>query len=115
MDILKTSKEMLGFVFNRLRTQEGIEKGQITMMMNDELIFKVLVNAKYKQEKGQTLTTLENSVRKESGSFIQMYVSQKWEEAKKEQHYNELPFEEISSLTTSDIARLKTTLRNRIA
>ena len=103
MDILKTSREVLKFVFCRLRNQEGIEKGKITSSMNDELIFKVLVNTNYKQEKVIPLTELEAGVKKESGNFIQMYVGQKWEDAKKECSYTEIPFYDISHLTIRDI------------
>ena len=113
MDILQTSKELLGFVFRRLRNQEGIEKGKITSSMDDELIFKILINAKFKQEKGITLTELENAVKKESGNFIVAYVSQKWDSVRGEINLNSLPYADISNLTTRDI--FNKTLRNRIA
>ena len=115
MDILKTSGEVLKFVFGRLRLQEGIAKGRVTAQMKDEMIFKVLVNAFFKQENGLALTELENIVKKESGTYITMYVAQKWDAAKKECSYKALPYEEVSHLTVSDLTRLDRVLRGSIA
>ena len=113
MDILKTNKDLLSFVFGRLRNQEGIERGKLTSCMDDETIFKILINARYKQERGITLTELEDSVKRESGNFIFAYVSQKWESAKSEEVFSSLPYAELSHLTTKDF--FTKNLRNRIA
>ena len=83
--------------------------------MKDEMIFKVLVNTFFKRENGLALTELEDSVKRESGSYIAMYVAQKWDAAKKEYAYKTLPYEEVSHLTLGDLVKPARALRTSIA
>lgn len=112
MKELVINKEMLRFVFSRLRAQEGITKGNITKTIGDEMIFKILINTLYKKDKNMILTELETAVKKENGNFIFMYVSQKWDEVKK--NYSSIPFDELAKLSIKDLPKL-TPLKNQIA
>lgn len=104
---IKVNTEVLRFVFNRLKLQEGISLGKTAANMDCELIFKVLINANYKQEHDITLTELETTVKRECGTYIAMYVAQKWEEAKKENSFLSVPYSDISHMTIRDIALKK--------
>ncbi len=105
MEKIKVDQTILGFVFKRLRMQEGIEEGKTSSSMSSETIFKILINAKFKQEKGITLTELEKTVSKESGSYIRAYVAQKWDEAKSENVFTEIPYERLSKTSISDLVK----------
>ena len=76
--------EFLGFIFNRLRLQEG--KNTIgSLEIDNQNLFKILFNAKYKKSADIPLTNLEETAIKEAGLNINMYVEQKFKEAKKVQ------------------------------
>lgn len=105
MEKIKVNEDILGFVFKRLRMQEGIELGKASSSMNSETIFKILINAKFKQERGITLTELEKTISKESGAYIRTYVAQKWDEAKSENVFTEIPYERLSKTSISDLVK----------
>ena len=101
---LNVNKEVLNFVFRRLRMQEGIKEGKLTMAMDSETIFKILFNVKFKQERGMVLTELEKGVNSEVGSYIRTYVAQKWEEAKSKNTFLDIPFAGLEKKTASELA-----------
>ena len=115
MSIFQLNKQLLGFVFNRLRLQEGKKLGKVTAMMDDILIFKILINAKFKQEHEIVLSELEKVVREECGKNICMYVSQKYEQEKNESKIKDIPFNELSNKTIGDIERLYKKGTNKVA
>jgi len=105
--------EILGFVFKRLRNQEGIEEGLIFSKLKNFEIFKILVNVKFKKDKGISLTELEKRVLKESGSYISSYVFQKYEEQSKIKSIEELPYREYANKTLKDFIQTKPIIVNK--
>lgn len=99
------SNEMLGVIFNRLRNQENIPIGKVSSLLKSESIFKVLVNAKYKQEKQIALSDLELKIKQESGDLIFMYVSEKWNSIKNNLFVSKIPFPEMSTKALSDVEK----------
>lgn len=95
--------EILNFVFNRLRLQEGIVKSKNLDKVDNSTLYKLLYNAKFKQDHNFPLTNLEQLAKDNSGKFIQMYISQKYDETKKIQPIRSLPFEEVAHLTLGDL------------
>ncbi len=102
MEQINIDFQILGFVFNRLRAQEGVELGTVTSMLDSKAIFKILFNSNYKKDMGIELTELETSVWNEVGSYIRMFVRQKYEEAKASLNFDKLPFENMSNKTSKD-------------
>ena len=104
---INVNESMLDFVFNRLRMQEGKTLGKVTSKLDSLTIFKVLINAKYKQESGLQLTDLEETVKEESGFYINTYVTQKYEEAKLNGGISSIVYPAFSNATLNDIFKLK--------
>lgn len=99
------SNEMLGIIFKRLRAQEGIMMGSTTKMLEPELVYKILINARYKQEKQIAMSDLEIRVRNEAGVLIKMYVAEKWAQIKSGEP-EKIPFPEIADKSLKDVERL---------
>ncbi len=97
--------QILNFVFNRLRLQEGIAKSKNLDKIDSVTLYKLLFNVRYKTDRNFPLTNLEQLAKDNSGKFISMYVSQKYDEAKKVQPITNLPFEEVAHLTIGDLDR----------
>ena len=99
------SNEMLGIIFKRLRAQEGINAGSTTKLLEPELIYKILINARYKQEKQIAMSDLEIRLRNESGDLIKMYIAEKWTQLKGEEP-ERIPFPEIANKSLRDVEKL---------
>ena len=97
----------LKYVFNRLLMQEGKTLGKTASKLDCLTIFKVLANAKYKQDFGLPLTDLEKTIKDESGFYINTYVSQKYEEAKLNGGVTSIIYPAFSNATLNDIFKLK--------
>ena len=104
---ININESMLDYVFNRLRMQEGKTLGKTTSKLDSLTIFKVLVNARYKQESGIQLTDLEKTIKEESGFYINTYVTQKYEEAKSGGGITSIVYPAFSNATLNDIYKLK--------
>lgn len=94
---------MLEIMFKRLRKEEGFSDNRIISLYGAETIYAILMNAKYKQETISALTNLEETLKKESGNYIQMYIAEKWEKLKQENGFK-LPYPEYATKTLSDFA-----------
>lgn len=103
MERFGVKKELLGFVFKRLRVQEGLKDRVVTAHLNEEQIFKIIANVKFKQDKGMIYTDLEKAVLRENGNYIKMYVFQKYDETTKVEKLNQLPFEEYKNVTLKEL------------
>ena len=114
MNTFQINNEILGFVFNRLRIQEGKRVGRITAMMDNVLVFKILINARYKQERKTMLSDLERTIREESGINICAYVSQKYDQAKQLGEITSMPYQELENKTIGDIERFHKKNNHRI-
>ena len=104
---ININESMLDFVFNRLRMQEGKTLGKTTSKLDSLTIFKVLANAKYKQDFGIQLTDLEKTVKEEAGFYIYTYVTQKYEEAKMNGGITNIIYPAFSNITLNDIYKMK--------
>ncbi len=104
---ININEGMLDFVFNRLRMQEGKTLGRTTSKLDSLTIFKVLANAKYKQDCGMQLTDLEKTVKEEAGFYIYTYVSQKYEEAKLNGGITSIVYPAFSNITLNDLYKMK--------
>ena len=104
---INVNEGMLDYVFNRLRMQEGKTLGKTTSKLDSMTIFKVLANAKYKQDFGIQLTDLEKTIREEAGFYIYTYVSQKYEEAKANGGVTSIVYPAFSNATLNDIYKMK--------
>ena len=102
MEIFNVNSQFLKFIFTRLRMQEKRQVGKISSLMEDELVFKILLNVKFKEDHGITLTDLEESVRNEAGVSIRQYVNGKYEQAYSTA-LTQLPFEDLSFTTVRDL------------
>ena len=104
---ININEGMLNYVFNRLRMQEGKTLGKVTSKLDSLTIFKVLANAKYKQDYGIQLTDLEKTIKDEAGFYINTYVSQKYEEAKANGGITSMIYPAFSNATLNDIYKMK--------
>jgi len=103
MEKFGVKKELLGFVFKRLRLQEGLKDRVLTAHLTDEQIFKIMANVKYKQDKGMVYTDLEKAVLRENGTYIKMFVFQKIEEFSKVNRLTQIPYEEFKNITLREL------------
>lgn len=103
MEIFNINKEVLSFVFNRLRQQEGIKARGLISTIGDLSIFKILANVKYKQDHGLTISELERIVKEESGQNVRAYVWQKYDSVKN--LIKSVPFEEFANKTIKEITK----------
>ena len=82
--------------------QEKRQVGKISSLMEDELIFKILLNVKFKEDHKITLTDLEETIKNEAGYGIRQYVNGKYEEAYKNS-LSSIPFTDLSYTTIREI------------
>ncbi|MBQ7467178.1 MAG: hypothetical protein IJS74_03830 [Clostridia bacterium] len=104
---INVNESMLDYVFNRLRMQEGKTSSKIISKLDSLTIFKVLANAKYKQDFGIQLTDLEKTIKDEAGFYIYTYVSQKYEEAKSNGGITSIVYPAFSNITLNDLYKMK--------
>ena len=105
MEIFNVSGQFIKFIFTRLRMQEKRQIGKISSLIEDELLFKFLLNIKYKEDHNIVLTDLEQSIKEEAGIGIRQYVNGKYDEAYK-QNLTQLPFSELSFTTVKDLNQI---------
>lgn len=102
MEIFNVNSQFIKFIFTRLRMQEKRQVGKISSLMEDELIFKILLNVKYKEDHKITLTDLEQTIKNEAGYGIRQYVNGKYDEAYKNS-LSCVPFNDLSYTTIHEI------------
>ena len=99
------SNDVLSVIFNRLRAKDNIKMGKISSLLKPDAIFKILINARYKQERQIELSDIEKNVKFESGEMICMYVAEKWNLIKANFSSSKLPYPEIANQSKKEIEK----------
>ena len=73
-----TINKSLDFMFNMLREQEGIEKGELCKNIAPVDEYSILMNRRYKMENGIAINELETEIALEEGNFIRMYIAEEF-------------------------------------
>jgi hypothetical protein len=102
MDASLPNNILLSVMFKRLRKEEGLESSKLMSTLEPNIIYSILLNARYKQDKSEALTALEETLRKEAGNYIAMYINEKWQQIKSGKN-EELPFPEFATKTIADV------------
>lgn len=105
MEIFNLSPQFIKFIFTRLRMQEKRQVGKVSSLMDDELIFRILLNVKFKEENDIMLTDLEQAVKSEAGYGIRQYVYGKYDQTYTSK-LSHVPFSELSFKTVSDLNQI---------
>ena len=99
------SNQTVSVMFNKLRASEKIKMGQFSSCLKPIDIFKILINARYKQENKIENSDLEKKIKAENGNMIVMYVSEKWTLIKNQYKINSIPFPEFAHISLKDIEK----------